>query len=48
MTTIRACDCEQEFQDKKYGKGKRIHNEAKGKTGTKAWRCTGCGVRKEG
>ena len=31
-TQIVSCKCKNEFQDKKYGQGKRVHNLAKGKT----------------
>jgi len=37
------CDCVNEFQDKQYGKGIRIHNLCKG--GEQA-RCTGCAKTK--
>lgn len=26
MTIIKPCKCENDYQDKKYGKGNRIHN----------------------
>jgi len=46
-TQIKSCDCNRgpaaEFQDVKYGKGKRVHNEAKKSGG---WRCTCCGTLK--
>jgi hypothetical protein len=38
-TAIKTCDCKHEFQDKKYGEGKRVHNLVN-KDGT--WRCTVC------
>jgi len=42
-TTIKPCDCEHEFQDKQYGKGKRVHNtNAKNEKHT----CTVCGKAK--
>lgn len=44
-TEIMACDCNHEYQDKRYGKGKRVHNPKQGKTTTK-WRCTVCGKEK--
>lgn len=36
---ILTCTCEHKYQDKKYGKGKRVHtfNEK-----NKVWRCTVC------
>ena len=38
------CTCDSKFQDKKYGKKKRVHNALQG--GTKGFRCTVCGNRK--
>ncbi len=37
-----ACVCAHEYQDKRYGKGMRLHNPMKEKDG-KNWRCTVCG-----
>lgn len=43
------CDgvkCDSKFQDKRYGKGKRIHNPTAGGSGGSVkdgWRCTVCG-----
>ena len=43
IKTIR-CTCKSEFQDKRYGKNKRLANETtKGPGGTRGWRCTVCG-----
>jgi len=39
----KAIECESKFQDKLYGKGKRIHNKM-AKEGY--WRCTVCGKDK--
>jgi len=36
-TKVIKCTCRHEFQDTKYGKGKRVHNKTK-----KGWRCTVC------
>lgn len=36
--TIKRCYCENEFQDKKYGKKMRVCNET-----TNGYRCTVCG-----
>ena len=36
---IMACDCEHEFQDKTYGKGRRVYNHAPSVSG---YRCTVC------
>ena len=41
-TKILRCTCEHEFQDKRYGKGKRVHNRKADKT---KFVCTVC--RKE-
>jgi hypothetical protein len=42
MTTkIAFCTCPHEYQDKKYGKRKRLHNEARD-----GWTCTVCGKKK--
>lgn len=40
---VRPCSCEHAFQDKEYGKGMRLHTEAKGASpGTVKYRCTVC------
>ena len=37
-------NCESEYQDKKYGKGIRVHNRCGGPDRkTDSWRCTVCG-----
>ena len=41
--TIHPCNCLSTFQDKKYGKGRRVHNFA---AGMKKSRCTVCGKEK--
>ena len=41
---IKKCDCESKFQDEKYGKDMRVHNERAGKDGGS--RCTVCGKEK--
>ena len=39
---ILRCDCKHEFQDKQYGKGRRVHTtNEKGR-----FRCTVCGKEK--
>jgi len=43
MTTIRPCTCEHEYQDKKYGKWMRVHNEGVASKGQIKWTCTVCG-----
>jgi len=42
-TAILTCDCKHEFQDKTYGKGKRLHNRLNNTKDTRKWRCTVCG-----
>jgi len=44
MTKILYCSCTHEYQDKHYGSGRRLHNEA----AKKEWTCTVCGARKKG
>ena len=39
MVKVLACDCSHEYQDKKYGSGKRLHNSCKD---DKDWKCTVC------
>lgn len=39
MTAIRICNCEHAWQDKKYGKVKRLMNSLL----NGGWRCTVCG-----
>jgi hypothetical protein len=47
-TQIKVCTCESVYQDKKYGQGKRVHNETKQQQPESArnWRCTVCGKEK--
>lgn len=40
---IKPCDCKHTYQDKKYGKGNRVHNEVVTKSGKPEHRCTVCG-----
>jgi hypothetical protein len=41
---IAPCSCQHEYQDKRYGKGIRVHNrKGGGATGVKGHRCTVCG-----
>lgn len=42
-TTIKQCKCVNEFQDRTYGKGMRLHNL---KEGDKGGKCTVCGDKK--
>jgi hypothetical protein len=41
--SIRRCSCKHEYQDKRYGKGRRVHNKVENESahGGK-WRCTVC------
>lgn len=41
MTKIKTCVCQNKWQDKRYGKGKRVHNETT-KGDAERWRCTVC------
>jgi hypothetical protein len=36
--SVIACSCEHEYQDKAYGKGRRLHNAMQ----NGQWRCTVC------
>ena len=38
---ILTCSCEHEYQDKLYGKHKRVHNQTKKQNG-EVYRCTVC------
>ena len=38
---LAKCDCENDFQDRMYGKGVRVHNKMKGDI--KHGRCVVCG-----
>lgn len=42
---IKKCTCEHKYQDKKYGKKKRVHNKMADSTPQK-YRCTVCGKEK--
>ncbi len=46
MIKIKRCYCKSEYQDKKYGTGKRAFNDTKVLPEGDIWRCTVCG--KEG
>ena len=41
MTKKIKCNCENEYQDKKYGPGIRVHNQTE-KNDKKVYRCTVC------
>lgn len=43
MAKIKECKCASPYQDKKYGKGKRVMNETKSTKADKTvYRCTVC------
>ena len=42
MAIIKQCSCQNDFQDKRYGKGNRVMNETK----DAKLRCTACGEKK--
>lgn len=42
-TSVRRCTCAHAYQDKHYGKGKRLFNRTGGSgKGNVGWRCTVC------
>lgn len=42
-TKILRCTCANDFQDKTYGKGKRVHNRMQDEpSGRPQYRCTAC------
>ena len=43
MTAIIQCTCKHEFQDNRYGPGKRLHNELGVPKDGNHYRCTVCG-----
>jgi len=43
---IKVCDCKSEYQDKKYGKNKRVFNKMNSTSTTVKYRCTVCGKEK--
>jgi hypothetical protein len=46
MMKAKECNCTSEYQDKKYGKGIRIHNACGASKGNPGYRCTVCGNQK--
>ena len=44
---IKSCTCQHDYQDKKYGKGKRVHNKITKSDKNLNWRCTVCGKEKD-
>jgi len=41
-TVVKMCTCEHEYQDKRYGRQRRLHNES-----NIGHRCTVCGINKK-
>ena len=46
-TKILKCTCKSAYQDKRYGKDKRVHNVG-GATGSRTYRCTVCATSRTG
>jgi len=44
-TKILTCKCKSEYQDKRYGKNRRVHNQG-GTIQTPTWKCTVCSDKK--
>lgn len=42
-TRVKRCTCSHDFQDRRYGKGKRLFNKTTGRGNSIGWRCTVCG-----
>lgn len=47
MAVVKACTCNHEFQDTKYGNKQRVHNECDNSKETKKYRCTVCHTEKK-
>ena len=46
---VKLCTCKHDFQDRAYGRGRRVHNATSGVGGKKiVHRCTVCGDEKDG
>lgn len=45
-TIIAPCACKSEYQDKRYGEHKRVHNQMSGKV-VATYRCTVCGNERQ-
>jgi len=46
-TAIMTCVCEHKYQDKRYGKNRRVFN-AKADRKSNMWNCTSCGKDRSG
>lgn len=48
MFLVKVCEsgCASEYQDRKYGKGRRVHNRTlqNKPEASRGWRCTQCGM----
>jgi hypothetical protein len=42
------CSCESDYQDRRYGAGRRLHNRAAVESKVPEWRCTVCGTKRVG
>ena len=42
---IKACECQNQYQDQKYGKGQRVKNPSRIGKAQPAWTCTICGQK---
>ena len=47
-TVIKRCTCKHAYQDKRYGRGKRVHNVGEGNKGNVPEVCTVCGAGAKG
>lgn len=45
MTIVKRCSCNNKFQDKRFGKGKRLFNTTT--SNAHAYRCTVCGKERQ-
>jgi len=45
--SVRPCTCPHAFQDKEYGKGKRLHNIGGKSVTDRTYTCTVCGIVKK-
>lgn len=45
---VKSCTCNHAYQDRRYGKGRRVHNEMRTqKDKSKEYRCTVCGTQRQ-
>ena len=44
-TKVLPCSCANEYQDRKYGKGRRLHNKGKREGESAYFKCTVCGLK---